>query len=128
MAIGKASGPDGFLSESFRHSPCLLEPVASLFNSVMGTGCFRCSALQVFLVFLDKPREPMERCDSKRPISLINVLSKALKAVVLHRLMAQLEKSLAGRQYASRRERGAERHLLELADFVSQLRPCSTPS
>ena len=78
--------------------------------------------LQVFLGFLDKPRKPMERCDSERPISILKVLSKARKAVVLHRLMAQLEKSLADCQYGYRDERGAEHRLLELADFVREMR------
>ena len=61
-------------------------------------------------------------CDSERPIFLLNVLSKALKAVVLHRLMAQLEKSLAGCQYGYRRERGTGHRLLELAEFVREMR------
>ena len=78
--------------------------------------------LQVPMVPLDKPGRDSEQCGSKRPISLIPVLSKALEAVVLHRLFRQYEARLSPGQYAYRRERGTEMHILGLSDFVRKSR------
>ena len=87
----------------------------------MSMGSFPCSILQVFLGFLGKPSRRLGHCGSERPIRLISDLPEVLEAVVLHRLMAQLVKSLVGCQYAYMRERGSEHHLLELADILTEM-------
>ena len=78
--------------------------------------------LRVVMVPLDKPHKDPERCRSKRPISLISVLSKLLETVVLRRMIGELESKLDPNQYAHRRERGTEMHLLEFHDFVREAR------
>ena len=76
--------------------------------------------LKLTIVPLDKPNRDPELCGSKRPISLINVLSKILEAAVLHRLMGDLEVCLEKRQYAYRRQRGTETQLLQFHDFIRE--------
>ena len=88
----------------------------------MNTGKLPGPLVQIYLVLLDKPRKPPELCNSKRPISLISLIAKMLEATVLNRLMEQLELGLDECQYAYRRERGTEHHLLEMSDFVRQMR------
>ena len=55
-------------------------------------------------------------------MSLISVISKALEAVALNRLLEKLEMGLTGRQYANRRGLGTEHHLLELTVPNSEMK------
>ena len=122
MARKKAAGDDGLVAELFQNLPCLLRPVTSLFNMILQQGRLPYQMLRVVMIPLDKPHRDPEQCRSKRPISLISVLSKALEAVVLHRILGRLEGGLDPGQYAYRRERGTEMHLLEFHDFVRESR------
>ena len=118
----KAAGDDGMVAEVFQGLPCLLKPLTRLFNLILHTGRIPYPMLKVIMVPLDKPRRNPEECRSKRPISLIPVLSKIMEGVILHRLMLRWESRLDAHQYAYRRERGTEMHLLELSDFVREAR------
>ena len=69
---------------------------------------------------LDKPLKYPELCKSKRPVSPLCVLAKALELAVLHRMQGELERGLGARQYAYRQGRGTETHLLEFYDFVKE--------
>ena len=122
LATKKAPGPDGLVAELFRNLPALLTPVTVLFNMIMVGGRFPQSMVQLYLIFLDKPHKPQEKCASKRPISLISILSKTLEAAILNRLMESLEDKLTIYQYAYRRDRGTEHLLLDLTDFLQDQR------
>ena len=106
LATKKAPGPDGILTELLRRTPSLLAHLSSLYNTIFATGHFPCSMLQTYLIFLDKPRKPADHCASKRPVSLMSSLSKALEAVAINRLIGVLEEGLVERQFAYCRERG----------------------
>ena len=96
----KAPGPHGLMAELFRNLPRLLSPVTTLFNMRLATGRFPQSMVQLYLIFLDKPHKPQDCCGSTRPISLMSVLSRALEAAILNRLMEKLEMNLTDVQYA----------------------------
>ena len=120
LATGRAPGPDGFPAEVSRILPAATELVAKMFTNILTTGRFPGDLLRVFVMPLGKPAKPQTLCSSKRPISLIMVLSKSLEAVVLRRISPLVEDRLHGSQYAYRRARGTEMHLLELSDFISE--------
>ena len=119
LARGRAPGPDGLQAELFQGLTCLLVSLKWLFNCIVMNGRFPRSLTRLYVVPLDKPGKDASLCGSKRPISLICVVAKALEAAVLHRLMAPLELTLNGEQYAYRRDRGTGLHLSQLYDFVS---------
>ena len=118
----KAPGPDGLMADLFRSPPSLVKPITVLFNVILRAGHFPASLLRLYAILLDKPKRPPDQCRSKRPISLISVLSKALETVILNRIMVVLEDKLADCQYAYRHSRGTEHHLLEMADFAREMR------
>ena len=112
----KAPGPYGLKSEFLRGLPSLLAPVTSSLNIILQTGRFPPPTLKLFVILSDKPRRPKKQRRATRPISLISVLSEALETVVYNRLMCKFEGSLIDSQYAYRRARGTEHHLLDLAN------------
>ena len=118
LAAGKAAGPDGLPAEIFCNLSATWELVGAVFNGVMGRGVFPSGLRRLYIIPLDKPGRNPERCESKRPISLICALAKALEAAVYHRLVGHFEPLLDKRQYAYRRARGTEMHLLEMHEFA----------
>ena len=122
MARKKAAGGDRLNAELFQNPPRLIKPVAQLFHLILQSGRMPHQMLRVVMAPRDKPQKNPERCRSKRPISLISVLSKLLEAVVLLRMIGELEGKLDPSQYSYRRERGTEMHLLGFHDFVREAR------
>ena len=120
LAEGKAAGPDGLVVEVYQNLPCVIEPLAELFSIILKVGGLPLSMLKLTIAPLDKPNKDPEECGSKRPISLLNVLSKTLEAAILHRIMQEIESTLAERQYAYKRHRGTEAQLTEFHDFVRE--------
>ena len=118
MSKRKAAGPDGFVIEVYQNLPGILAPLRQLFNLIMDTGSLPLPMLKLHIVPLDKPLKDPEECSSKRPISLLNTLSKVLESMVLTRMINMTGMNLDGRQYAYRPHRGTETHLIELHDFV----------
>ena len=119
---GKAPGPDGFVVEIYQNVSCLHKLIVNLFDIILSTGNIPLQLRKLTIVPLDKPLKNPEHCKSKRPVSLLCVLAKALEVVVLHRMQNSLEQGLDGRQYAYRQGRGTETHLLEFFDFVKETR------
>ena len=74
--------------------------------------------LRPYVIPIDKPGKDPASCKSKRPISLICALAKALESVACNRMLPLLEPKLNRAQYAYRRARGVEFHLLELHRFL----------
>ena len=113
----KAAVPDGCAAETCQNLPCIMRQIAQLFDLIMGPGRIPLPKLTMLVVPFDKPlRAPVE-CGSKGPISLSSTLPKGFEVAVLHRLMCRTETGLDGRQYAFRRGRGAEAHLIEAHEF-----------
>ena len=106
------------MAELFRHMPNLLTPVTTLYNMIMNAGRIPQAMPQLYLVFLGRPKKSPELCASKLPITLISILAKALEAIILNRLLAQLEPKLPQIQFAYRRERSTEHRLLDFTDFI----------
>ena len=104
-------------------APSLVAPVATIFNFILRTVYMPTALSNLYIILLDKPKSPTGLCKSKSPISLISVLPKALGTLVLNRMMDQLEGRRVDSQYAYRRVRGTEHHLLELADLTREMRP-----
>ena len=122
LKTGKAPGPDGVPAEVFQKLTTLWGPLRLLFNCIMRTGVIPVQMLRVYLVPLDKPGRDPELCSTKRPISLICAVAKILEALVHHRLLPLFEPNFAAGQYAYRRERGTEMHMLELFDAAAAAR------
>ena len=122
LAGKKAAGLDGIAAEVFQKMPFLIRHLTRLFNGILETGRMPQKMLQVVMIPLDKAGRDPERCGSKRPISLMPVVSKVLEAVILHRLLSRFESRLEPCHYAYRRERCTEMHLLDLTDFIREAR------
>ena len=120
LGKGKAPGPDGVTAELLRGLPALEKGICSLLTCIVRSGNFPQPLLQLYVTPLDKPGKDAEACASKRPISLISVLAKLLETAILNRILPRIEPQLDGRQYAYRRARGTELHLLEIFDFISE--------
>ena len=90
----KAAGPDTYPIDVYRSLPALYPIITHLFNAIMISGIIPKSLLEVHIVPLDKPKKDPSQCTSKRPISLINALSKALEAAALNRMMPLVEKNM----------------------------------
>ena len=116
----KASGPDGFMVEVYQNMPGVLPPLRQLFNLVLETGHLPLPMLKLHIVPLEKPQKDPEECGAKRPISLLNTISKVLESLVLVRMINGADMDLDGRQYAYRPHRGTETHLTEFHDFVRE--------
>ena len=76
--------------------------------------------INIFIIPLDKAGKDGALSFSTRPISRIFILAIMLEAIALKRLPASVEEAFDGRQYAFRRARGTEVHLLELTDSVQR--------
>ena len=87
LAKKKAAGPDGFPAEVYQQLPGVLQPQKELFNLILKTGHIPLPMLKLHIVPLDKPNKDPEECRGKRPISLLNTLTKALEALVLARMV-----------------------------------------
>ena len=122
MAKKKDAGDDGLVAELLQNLSSLIKPVVRLYNLILLNGRMPHQLLRVIMISLDKPHKDPEQCKSKRPISLISILAKILEAVALHRMIGALGNHLDPGQYAYRRERGAEMHLVEFHDFVREVR------
>ena len=120
LSRGEATGPDGLMAEVYQNLPCLHKPIQALFNVILDTGNIPLPMLKLHIIPLDKAQKGPELCRSKRPISLINAISKALEAAVLPRIMGATECLLDGRQYAYCRQRSTETHLSEVRDFLRE--------
>ena len=118
LSKSKAAGPDGYTAEVYQNLPGILQPLQDLFNAIMSTGHIPLPMLKLHIAPLGKPTRDPEACGSKRPISLLDALSKMLETLVLARMVAGAEMRLDGRQYAYRPHRGTETHLTKLHDFV----------
>ena len=92
--------------------------VKRLVDSIFVKGRVPATMLDIHIIPKDKPKKGQRLCSSKRPISLLSSLAKALEAVVYHRIAAKLERTLSPRQYAYRAARGTEMHLSGVYDFV----------
>ena len=114
----KAPGPDGYMAEIYQNLPDTLPPLKDLFNLILTTGSIPLPMLKLHIVPLDKPQKNPEECGSKRPISLLNILSKALESLVLLRMVNSAGMEIDGRQYAYRSNRGTETHLTEVLNFI----------
>ena len=118
----KAAGADDLVAEMLCYMSCLNKPIACLFNMMLRTGRFPYQMLQVAMIPPGRPRKGPETCGAKRPISLNPVISITLEAVVLNRLLVKYEGRLNMHQYAHRRDRGAEMHLLDFSDCIRESR------
>ena len=120
LAKKKAAGPDGYPAEVYQQLSSALRPLRDLFNVILSTGHIPLPMLQLHIVPPDKPNKDPEKCKAKRPISLLNTLSKMLEVMVLARMMNAPGRELDGRQYAYRPDRGTEAHLVEFHDYVRE--------
>ena len=107
------------MAEMLQGMPSLTNRLRALSTSILRTGLLPKNFLRVFVAPLAKPGRNGELCTSKRPISLISVKAKLLENVVLNRIPRAVDPLLDGRQYTYRRARGAELHLCELYEFLS---------
>ena len=77
--------------QSVKNLPSLLPYLTTLANEMYRTGFIPFRLRSIYAVPLPKagknPKDPI----NKRPISLLNVLSKILEATVLYRIMMDLE-------------------------------------
>ena len=68
------------------------------------------------MAYAQIPSDP----DNMRPISLINTMVKMLECIVYHRILPNVEPRLYENQYAYRRQRGTEHHLVSIMDQVQR--------
>ena len=120
MNLRKAPGPDMMTVLLYRKMTKLHPYLASIFYLILREGKIPRSLCMLYIVPLVKPGGDPTKCTSRRPISLLNTAIKLMEVVVYNRLINNVEHKLDSRQYAYRRDRGTQHHLVELMDYVSR--------
>ena len=120
MTSGKAPGPDCLAAALFKnlHSP--FGSILRVFYCIIKTGRFPNLMSRLYIAPINKPDKDATLCKSKRPISLMCVISKLLEPTVSQRLAPAVEKGLGPGQFAYRGERGTEFHLLQVYGLVCE--------
>ena len=119
-ATGKAPGPDGLPGDLFKLLPAVIPVVTRLAKTAVRTGNIPKPMRLIRLAPLDKPGKDEHRCASKRPISLINTLTKIIETVAYNRVIHAVEAAFHPAHYAYRRQRGTNVHLFELAESMGE--------
>ena len=118
LTSGKTPGPDGLPTEVLKNLNSLVPYLATLFTGIFKSGSIPEPLRRVHMVMINKPGKDPRDPNSKRPISLINVIMKMLESVIYHRMLPVVEPHLHPNQYAYRRARGTEHHLVSMLDGI----------
>ena len=118
MAGGKSPGPDGLPVEIFQKITSLSPYLLKLLDAVYRTGHLPLEMRAIHIVPLVKPGKDPSDPNSSRPISLLNSITKILECIMYNRILPLVEPKLYCHQYAYRRLRGTEHHLVSLMDFA----------
>ncbi len=87
MQSSKAPGPDGFPIEFYKKFADLLGPLlVAVYNESFNTGTLPLTLTQASISLLPKEGKDPTRCESYRPISLLNVDFKILSKMIALRL------------------------------------------
>lgn len=87
MKGGKAPGPDGLPIDIYKiFKNKLLSPLLDMFVESFNSGKFPPSMCNALIILILKPGKPATKCDSYRPISLINSDAKINAKVLARRL------------------------------------------
>ncbi|XP_041436080.1 uncharacterized protein fam189a2.S isoform X1 [Xenopus laevis] len=85
--VGKTPGPDGIPIEWYKKYVDFLAPkLLALFNGTIRTGVLPDSCYDAFITLIHKEGKPPDRCDSYRPISLLNCDVKIFAKIIANRL------------------------------------------
>ena len=87
---------------------------------MLRTGTIPVTLRRVHLIPIFKAGKYPHLASSRRPISLLSTEVKLAESVIYHRIPLGEEDKLAVEQFAKRRERGAEMHLVRLMDFTQR--------
>ena len=120
LPTGKAPGPDGFPVEIYKHLPVLRPYLLALLNAMYETGEIPKELRRIYVAPITKPGKAPRDPNSKRPISLINTIMKIMEGILYQRLLPIIEPKLSVNQYAHRRQRGTEHHLVSIMDFANR--------
>ena len=87
---------------------------------MLRTGTIPVTLRRVHLVPIFKAGKDPHLASPRRPISLLSTEVKLAESVIYHRIPPGEEDKLAVEQFAYRRERGTEMHLVSLMDFMQR--------
>ena len=118
LTKGKAPGPDGLPTEIFKNISALVPALQVLLNAVYFKGKIPEVLCRVHVVLLKKPGKDPRQAGNRRPISLINTAMKILEGIIYNRIIHRVEPMLSPEQYAYRRARGTEHHLVSIMDLI----------
>ena len=118
LSGGKAPGPDGLPGEIFKRLPSLIPPLQVMLNAIYYRGKIPKLLRRLHVALIRKPGKDPQKAENRRPISLLNTIMKVMEGIVYHRILPQVEPQLYAGQYAYRRARSTEHHLVSVMDVT----------
>ena len=110
----KSSGPDNISSWLIKQlSDAISEPLATLINKSMETGCMP-DALKIAKIIPIYKSKETDQFKNYRPISLLPSISKIFEKIVYKRLYHFMKSKLSSKQYGFRAKRSTIQAVTEL--------------
>ena len=120
LSKDKTPGADAIPAAIYKTLSWLTPLIRRLLTSMVRSGCVPKPLLEIIIVPIDKPGKNPHLCESKRPISLINVIMKVAEIAVYNRVIHTIEPDLDPAQHAYRRSRGTETHMAALCNTLQE--------
>ena len=92
------------------------------YNAILRTGKLLVGLMRLSPAPLPETGKDPSRCESRRPVPLINTAVKILEGALYQRILPAVETQLGKRQHAYRRGRGTEAVLAGIMDFARRPR------
>lgn len=91
MKNGKTAGPDGLPIDIFKaFKEKIVHPLINMYEESLESGILPPSLRKALITLIPKPGKPHDKCESYRPVSLINTDAKILAKVLALRLETHL--------------------------------------
>ncbi|GLV33204.1 hypothetical protein CBL_20081 [Carabus blaptoides fortunei] len=118
--IKKAAGPDGIPAKTLRPlPPCAHVAISNITNAVMRLRYFPAKWMKAIIITIPKADKDPKFFQNHRASSLLNLLAKVVKKVILNQLQAHTSRLGIKHSTVQQITRVAERHPLHLTQLVA---------
>lgn len=122
MKSGKTAGLDGIPIDIYKaFKDKLAVPLLEMYEESMLEGCLPPSLRAALVTLIPKPHKPLDRCESYRPISLMNSDAKIIAKILALRLEAHLPSLIGMDQNGFVRNRQAFHNIRRVLNIVHEM-------